>query len=233
MPLKTSRKTTTYLPQTTSGFQRHLSVRTFTNVVICLLTRTILVSFVDETPIVSAEYCHHHMLSNEGSYSGSPLHPTPLSPVSSATDQPFPGLTQVSSSYSTVLPQGRVDDESTWNSFSIRDAPWSPSRPNLGETGRSPKTTSPPGYLHLTSPHQSLTLAPVRSRDRINATDQPDGLAVVSSEMLCSPEALHRKVGLLLYEDRMLLPFKVPQEALLFHHYMEALAAFVSVPSVW
>ena len=47
--------------------------------------------------------------------------------------------------------------------------------------------------------------------------------------MLSSPEALHRKVGLLLYEDRMLLPFKVPQEALLFHHYMEALAAFVGV----
>lgn len=60
-------------------------------------------------------------------------------------------------------------------------------------------------------------------------SDQSGRLSNVSPEMLNSPEALHRKVGLLLYEDRMLLPFKVPQEALLFHHYMEALAAFVSV----
>lgn len=48
--------------------------------------------------------------------------------------------------------------------------------------------------------------------------------------MLNSPEALNRKVGLLLYKDRMRLPFKVPQEALLFHHYMESLAALVGSP---
>jgi hypothetical protein len=84
--------------------------------------------------------------------------------------------------------------------------------------------------LDLTSPHHSISsnpLAPARGSDRTNAVDHTDELSHVSSEILNSPEALHRKVGLLLYEDRMQLPFKVPREALLFHHYMEALAALV------
>jgi hypothetical protein len=81
----------------------------------------------------------------------------------------------------------------------------------------------------MTSAHHSVSSAPVHGSDHVNVADQPDGLSNASPEMLNSPEALHRKVGLLLYEDRMLLPFKVPQEALLFHHYMEALAAFVGV----
>jgi hypothetical protein len=87
--------------------------------------------------------------------------------------------------------------------------------------------------LDLTSPHHSISsnpLAPARGSDHTNAVDHTDDLSHVSSEMLNSPEALHRKVGLLLYEDRMQLPFKVPREALLFHHYMEALAALVGPP---
>lgn len=81
----------------------------------------------------------------------------------------------------------------------------------------------------MTSPHQTSSSAPLHGSDQVHVANQSGRLSHVSPEMLSSPEALHRKVGLLLYEDRMLLPFKVPQEALLFHHYMEALAAFVGV----
>jgi hypothetical protein len=40
-------------------------------------------------------------------------------------------------------------------------------------------------------------------------------------------QLLHRDDTLRLYGDRMLLPFKVPQEALLFQHFFENLAALV------
>ncbi|KAF4958542.1 hypothetical protein F66182_18309, partial [Fusarium sp. NRRL 66182] len=62
--------------------------------------------------------------------------------------------------------------------------------------------------------------------------DQSGRLSNVSPEMLNSPEALHRKVGLLLYEDRMLLPFKrhfavdVPELALSCPVLLNALMAF-------
>jgi hypothetical protein len=66
--------------------------------------------------------------------------------------------------------------------------------------------------------------APIHVSETINVGDKHDG---VSPEFLNSPDLRHGKVGLHLYEDRMLLPFEVPQEALLFHHYMEQLAALV------
>lgn len=103
----------------------------------------------------------------------------------------------------------------------------------MGGICLDPQTTSPSDYLHLTSPRHSISsipLASVHGGSRANAIDHTDVISHVSSEMLNSPEALHRKVGLLLYEDRMRLPFKVAREALLFHHYMEALAALVGPP---
>lgn len=51
----------------------------------------------------------------------------------------------------------------------------------------------------------------------------------LSPDFRSSPKLLEPQppLGLHLYSERMLLPFSVPQEAVLFHHYMEHLAALV------
>jgi len=66
--------------------------------------------------------------------------------------------------------------------------------------------------------------APIYVSETISPGDQHDG---VSPDLALSPDLIRSKIGLRLYEERMLLPFTVPQEALLFHHYMERLAALV------
>jgi hypothetical protein len=93
-------------------------------------------------------------------------------------------------------------------------------------------SNAPSDYTRLISSSPAASAAQIPSlplSDSVNIRDHADTASHVSSSELLpnSPEALHRKVGLLLYTSRMLLPFTVPQEALLFHHYMEALAALV------
>ncbi|KAF7125853.1 hypothetical protein CNMCM5793_002146 [Aspergillus hiratsukae] len=189
-------------------------------------------SFVDETPRVTAEYRHQHMLPDVRSLSGSPPHPDPLSPVSTPIAQAFAFSPQASSSHHTAVLHSTTSHSANNASFSRRNGSFSLPGPGLGGLGVPPTTASSPDYLHMTSAHHSVSSPPVHGSDRVNVADQPDGLSNVSPEMLNSPEALHRKVGLLLYEDRMLLPFKVPHEALLFHHYMEALAAFLDITDI-
>lgn len=175
------------------------------------------------------------MLCDMRSPSLSPPRRDPLSPISPGTTEPFQLTTQGDDSPLAVSRSSAVIHNATHSSFSRHEGSFGLSGPNFGGIGLHPvtTTTSPPDYLDLTSPHRSISSnppAPARGSDRTNAVNHTDGLSHVSSEMLNSPEALHRKVGLLLYEDRMQLPFKVPREALLFHHYMEALAALVGPP---
>lgn len=173
------------------------------------------------------------MLCDVRSPSISPPRRDPLSPTSPGATQPSQLTTQGDNSPLAVSRSSAVIHNATHSSFSRDEGPFRFSGPNFGGIGLHPATTSPPDYLDLTSPHHSISsipLAPASGSDRANAVDHTDDLSHVSSEMLNSPEALHRKVGLLLYEDRMQLPFKIPREALLFHHYMEALAALVGPP---
>ncbi|KAJ6097018.1 hypothetical protein N7486_007764 [Penicillium sp. IBT 16267x] len=177
------------------------------------------------------------MLCDMRSPSLSPPRSDPLSPISPGTTEPFQLTTQGDDSPLAVSRSSAVIHNATHSSFSRHEGSFGLSGPNFGAIGLHPvtTTTSPPDYLDLTSPHHSISSnppAPARGSDRTNAVDHTDGLSHVSSETLNSPEALHRKVGLLLYEDRMQLPFKVPREALLFHHYMEALAALLDITDV-
>lgn len=198
--------------------------------VICWLTRVFTVSFVDETPIVTAEYRHHQVVSGERSPVVSAAHQELLSPISVPGEHPFQSPAPANTSPQDALRESTTCYGEVRPNSVGPNGPFSIPQSHPGAAGSPPSTTTPPNYLHMTSPYRSFSHAPLQSSERVHAQDRPDGNSTISSEMLCSPEALHRKVGLLLYEDRMLLPFKVPREALLFHHYMEALAAFVGIP---
>ncbi|RAO67520.1 uncharacterized protein BHQ10_003532 [Talaromyces amestolkiae] len=188
-------------------------------------------SFVDETSIVTAEYRHQHTLSDVRSLSGCPPHRDHLSPVSTPVAQQSLS-TQVSSSHPAAVQHNTTSPGANNASFPRRDGSFSVPGLGLGGLGLPTTAASSPCYLHMTSPHQTSSSAPLHGSDQVHVANQSGRLSHVSPEMLSSPEALHRKVGLLLYEDRMLLPFKVPQEALLFHHYMEALAAFLDITDI-
>ncbi|KAJ5609967.1 hypothetical protein N7510_006686, partial [Penicillium lagena] len=194
-----------------------------------------MLTFVDETPIITAEFRHQHILCHSRCPSGSPERRDPLSSVSPGSTQPFPLAAQGRTSPPAISQGSAAIHSAARLSFGEHENPCDLSGRNLGEIALHPLTTSTPDYFHLISPHQSISsisLASAHGSDHVSAIDHTDDRSHVSSEMLNSPEALHRKVGLLLYKDRMRLPFKVPQEALLFHHYMEALAALLDITDI-
>ena len=204
----------------------------------CYLTVT--VSFVDETSNVTEECRYQQMPS--GGKTGERPHVTNLSPdaaipppahlLFSEGDGSPPDPDLSFNNHSSPVTKRRPEDR-----FELANTSPRPSRVSVGFDSFH-DTTNLAGFQPYTSPsakndslsvlsppnsNSSRQAAPTNVSDIINAGDKHDGV---------SPEFLHLELyrgnsGLHLYEDRMLLPFGVAQEALLFHHYMEQLAAMV------
>lgn len=179
-------------------------------------------TFIDETNTVSAESRHHQRCSEASTSKSSNKRPCLIPQSTSDTDTSLPPLGNAQA----VLDD--IDRDTAGEYTSVYRASPPSTRPLIDAY----ETFIPDVRASAPLDHFDLLPAHIDSTHLISPSASHDsrivrGHSFSSPQDVISPVPIRGRGPLQLYGERMPLPFKVPQEAILFQYYMENLAAQV------